>query len=609
MKHTSFQARRSLLTLALMGAFVAPGAYAATYTVDTLADDSNGSTCSLRDAVLSVNSGGDVGGCHADLTQAWGVNDTINLPAGTYRLAKGGLDETAVGTAETAAESNVPDASVGDLDVLKSVKIIGAGSGTTRIEWDPLETVPANTDRIFHIYTTNALTLNVDVVIQGVTLASGKTFEVDLGPNTDPMAYPNLHYYLRRAGGALALGAAANVVEIDTSLTGAANANTGGLGGSTGGESGATAYTLALTDVIIDGNSAQGDGGGAYIAAPTTATNVVLSNNRATTNGGGIYNEGNTSITNSTLSGNRAEGGGGIFTTGSNAVAISRTTFSGNRAIGGGAISNRSGVTVNLVNSTLSGNFGRDVGAGLYTNGSVNLNFVTIANNVAGADSPTSGSGINTFPSGSGVLTLKNVLLAGNKKGLPYDPLVPATDPLSDSFVVPDAATIAALPPANCGTTSGGGGITVTSLGHNLSGATDTTCNITVSFLMDTTDQNNVDPKIGALALNAPGLTQTHALLAGSPALGAGVAVAGVTLDQRGITRDATPDIGAYEEPTIVIPPTTPPTDTTGTTGGGGGGGCTVNPDAEFDPGLLALLATAIGGVFLRRRRQQAARR
>jgi hypothetical protein len=90
-------------------------------------------------------------------------------------------------------------------------------------------------------------------------------------------------------------------------------------------------------------------------------------------------------------------------------------------------------------------------------------------------------------------------------------------------------------------------------------------------------------------------LTLTHALLAGSPALGAGLATSGVTTDQRGIARDATPDIGAYEvpNPISVAPPV----------GSGGGGGCTVNPDAQFDAGLLALLAAALGGLMLRRRR------
>ena len=249
------------------------------------------------------------------------------------------------------------------------------------------------------------------MAIQGVTLSGGKTFQVDL--LVDP-ANANFHYYLRRAGGALALGAAANVVHIDTTLTGSANANAGGLGGSTGGESGATAYTLALTDVIVDGNSAEGDGGGVYIAAQTTATNVVLSNNTSMTNGGGIYNEANTTITNSTLSGNTAEGGGGLFATGSNTVTFKGSTLSGNTAVGGGALSSRSGVTVKMVNSTVSGNTGSDVGAGIYTNGAVNLNFVTIAKNISAADSSTCRFRNQYLPCRCSTITLKNVLLEGN---------------------------------------------------------------------------------------------------------------------------------------------------------------------------------------------------
>jgi hypothetical protein len=563
----------------LAAALVAPSAKAATITVDasSIDDDAAGavSGCSLREAVLSVNAGGNRGNCTANVTEAYGTNDTILLPTGTYTLTIGGLDEQEATTPVTdpPTVTNAPDASVGDLDLIKSVKILGAGSGSTRIEWAASMPSSANTDRIFHIYNTETVANNVDVVIQGVTLAGGKTFQVDLG--IAPPAVPSTgmldrKYYLRRAGGALALGGAASVVLVDPNLTGAANASDGGLGGSTGGESGATTYTLQLSDVIVDGNSAEGDGGGLYIAAQTTATNVVLSNNASTTNGGGMYNEGNTVISNSTIKGNQSEGGGGMFATGSNTVSMRGTTFSGNTAVGGGAISSRSGVSINMLNSTISGNTGLDVGAGLYTNGNATLNFVTIAKNISAADSSTAGSGINVFPSSGGARTLilKNVLLEGNLRGT--------------------AGNI----PANCGRT--GSGITGASQGHNLS--SDTTCNdvATVTWLDDTSDQNSLDPKIGALAANG-GPTETHALLTGSPALGAGIATAGVTTDQRGTTRDATPDIGAYEEPAPVVPAPA--------AGGGGGGGCTATTaKAPFDPVLPLLAAMGLAGWAMRRR-------
>jgi predicted outer membrane repeat protein len=305
-------------------------------------------------------------------------------------------------------------------------------------------------------------------------------------------------------------------------------------------------------------NQAQGDGAGIYTASPMTLTGVLVSNNTSTVNGGGIYNEGNTSIIGSTISGNRAEGGGGLFLTGSNTVTISGTTLNGNRAIGGGAVSGRSGVTINMVNSTISGNLGDDVGAGFYSNGPASLRFVTIANNVAGADAPEAGAGINVFPSGAVTVSLKNVLLAANKKGW---------DPVADPDGPADPAT---LPSANCGYT-GSISLAITSNGHNLS--SDLTC----TTLTEPTDRFNVDPRIGALADNG-GPTFTHALLSGSPALSAGAPEVGVITDQRGQPREVPPDIGAFELDNI----------------GGGGGGCAAVGNGRLDPTFPALLAAGL---------------
>lgn len=573
------QAKRSLLSLAIMAAFAMPSAYAATLNVTTTADVLNGSDglCSLREAVMSVNAGANSGDCVAVVTEAYGTNDTINLPAGTYQLTLIGLDETPSTTDSTAVTQNTPNASIGDLDLTASVKIIGAGSGTTSVQWAAGGVDKTVADRVFHIYNT-ASSGNVDVTIQGVTVANGRAFQEDLG--VDPVD-ASFHWYYRRAGGAIALGEAAKVVKIDTTISGADNAKNsdGGQGGSTGEETTSVTYSLTLSDVVAKDSSAQGDGGGLYIAATTTATNTVVQGNTSTTNGGGFYIEAPATITTSTIANNISEGGGGLFVTGAKPITVTRSTFSGNRAVGGGAVSGRAGITINMDNSTLSGNLAQDVGAGFYHNGQAVLRFVTIANNVTGADSASAGSGINTFPSGSVAVDLRNVLLAGNVRA--WVPTDYKTDPFPDTT---------ALTPSNCGGT-GMGVQNINSLGNNLS--SDTTCTAVLDQVA--TDKNNVDPKIGALAANG-GLTQTHALLTGSPALGAGAAIGGITIDQRGTTRDATPDIGAFEVPTPA-------------SSGGGGGGCTVNPGAAFDPGLLALLGAAIGGLFLRRRRQAVVRR
>ena len=59
----------------------------------------------------------------------------------------------------------------------------------------------------------------------------------------------------------------------------------------------------------------------------------------------------------------------------------------------------------------------------------------------------------------------------------------------------------------------------------------------------------------GALG-NYGGPTETMALLPGSPAIGAGIALSGVTTDQRGEPLDSpAPDIGAYQTQGFTVTP------------------------------------------------------
>ena len=89
-----------------------------------------------------------------------------------------------------------------------------------------------------------------------------------------------------------------------------------------------------------------------------------------------------------------------------------------------------------------------------------------------------------------------------------------------------------------------------TSLGHNLIGNTDGSSGWVDSDLL------NVDPLLGPLQDNG-GPTMTMALLPGSPAIDAGIAVEGVTTDQRGISRTISgpPDIGAFEFAALTMNP------------------------------------------------------
>lgn len=566
----------------LAGGFVVGVTQAATLTVNTVTDEtaaseteSGNGQCSLRAAVTAINDGANAGGCENSPTaERYGVNDTINLPAGTYDLTipqaaaspheYGEYSVTESSDSKSFSVSMPPDNpdnpynSQGDLDIEKSVTIVGAEPGAT------IQAGTGFNDRILHIYAPSG---TVDVTLQNLTIKGGTSPLNDEEVGTDISGNP---WNLRIQGGGIATGIGATAYNTATSGSETNGSGTGGSGGSGGVETGAT-YMLTLDHTSVIGNAA-GDGGGLYSTATLTAYQSTLSDNTATANGGGLYNDAAMTMVGSTLNGNQAEGGGGFFDTGSHNSLVVGSTISRNIATGGGGISSRSLVTLTLVDSTVSDNQANDTGGGIYTNGNVKMYFDTVANNtVAGETGETEtdteggtgagGAGINTF--GSGVIELSNTLLADNMVG----------------------TTI-----ANCGA-SGGANTTANLVddGYNLDSGTS--CDLHAGG-----DLSNIAPQIGTLGLNG-GLTETNALLSGSPAINAG-SIAGVptftvlgtsfnpaAIDQRGIARNNTPDIGAYE---VFSAPVVPSTGGgTGTTSSGGGGGGTI--------GVWALLA--LGGL------------
>ena len=80
----------------------------------------------------------------------------------------------------------------------------------------------------------------------------------------------------------------------------------------------------------------------------------------------------------------------------------------------------------------------------------------------------------------------------------------------------------------------------LTSLGNNV--FTDTSCGAAATDQLVAGGGAGVD----VLADNG-GPTQTHALGAGSPAIDAADPTAAPVVDQRGLPRDATPDVGSFE--------------------------------------------------------------
>jgi hypothetical protein len=281
--------------------------------------------------------------------------------------------------------------------------------------------------------------------------------------------------------------------------------------------------------LTINGNGATIDGAGAFIIITVrtnlTLNNVTLQNGRASGfQGGAIYQASLSTITinNSTLRNNYADSFGGAIQNNNGTLIINNSTFSGNSTgtvgvIFGGAIYNQSG-TVTITNSTFTGNTAAYAGAIFSNGGAVTINSSTIAGNSA-----------NGAPGGvlrnAGAMTLQNTIVAGNTCcGGSF-----ASD-MTGSF---------------------------TSLGYNLIGAVNPGAYSPGPSGAGSTDITNVSANLGSLANNG-GPTQTMALNAGSPAIGA-VLTGCQAADQRGILRPAANcDIGAFQL-TAYVPPV--PTD------------------------------------------------
>jgi len=317
------------------------------------------------------------------------------------------------------------------------------------------------------------------------------------------------------------------------------NNSTRGLGGGAVNNSG----TMSISGSTFTGNSATAAFGvGGAVSSFTNSPNQLtiagslITGNSAAADGGGVSTafSGTANITNSTVSNNTANsdnntsgsGGGLYFRSDAGTVTVSGSTINGNQALGNAtAAGNGGGINVqgnlNLTNSTVSGNTaGRD-GGGIYddftggTNSNVAITSSTIVNNTA----TVNGGGLRGSTSvGDAPTSVRNTIIANNT--------------------------------ANGGTSQDVSGA-VASQGFNLF-ETTTGATITGDTATNITGQ---DPNLGALQNNG-GLTFTHALLAGSPAIDKGNSF-GLTIDQRGTMRpydnSSIPnqadgaDIGAFE--------------------------------------------------------------
>ncbi|MCB1767197.1 MAG: DUF642 domain-containing protein [Candidatus Competibacteraceae bacterium] len=411
----------------------------------------------------------------------------------------------------------------GEIEIIGRMTITGPGAGLLAVSGN-------NASRVFNVSSLGA-------TISGLTIKEGKSYYdgggiYNAGYLTLNQVTVSDNTATHSGGGIFSTGSLTL-----TDVTVSDNTADDGAGGGNGAGGGISLYggTATLTDSVVKNNQAYSGGGISLSEGTATLTDSIVKSNQAYS-GGGIYlSKGTATLTNTTIDGNQTSGGdGGGILCSYNTLIITNSTLSNNSSpsIGGGIVVSIG--TATITNSTLSGNVAHNSGGGIY----VHLSYVTVTNSTLTANLATQqGGGIYSYAG----LTLHNSIVAGNTA-------------LNGPEVYGDSST------ESTSNLFGENGVS------GVQGLTPSATEVIAGPLSSV---------IGPLADNG-GPTQTHALVAGSPALDAGnngLIPSGVTTDQRGdgFPRivGGTVDIGAVE----------------GTSGGGAGNSTNLIVNGSFEEG------------------------
>ncbi len=264
-------------------------AHAGNFAVTTTADGGPGS---LRDAITQANADPDL--------------DTITLPAGTYTLTKGGIDEDLNAT--------------GDLDITGATTIIGAGSGLTIIDAHGI-------DRAFDL-------LAGPVTLQSLTVTNGSVAPKQSGGNVREQPYVDLTI-------------------ADSVISNGSASYGGGIQGDKG------ALTIVRSELVgnsIAGVSGNGGVGAAIYKGGTNQGSLSLTDSLVTNNHAGnnsvaiVYVTAGAAISNSTISNNTAESRVLVLEAQQSdnfAISLDHVTVANNTTISGGG--GGAGLSINLI--------------------------------------------------------------------------------------------------------------------------------------------------------------------------------------------------------------------------------------------------------------------
>ena len=322
-----------------------------------------------------------------------------------------------------------------------------------------------------------------------------------------------------QSGSVVTFQGASVSMTLDGFLVTGGNAASGGMGGGiTIDESSPT-----IRNTTVYSNQATADGGGIYISGGlATIENSAISDNNANGCCGGIHvgNNANVTISNTVLSGNIASYGGGLGVFSGSTTTITQSTISSNNSDfefgqGGGLHISGLGATVDITDSVLKDNLTRDHGAAISSDGgTVNLTNVLITGN------QSSSLNANVFAISNTDFTLMNSTIADNNPGGAQAVLLwSGALTMTNSIMWNNALNIQPDP-----------------------GCTDCTVVVTYSDVGGGwTGTGNIDGD--PLFVNSG----DYRLQPTSPCIDRGTLTGAPLMDIEGNSRDAAPDMGAYE--------------------------------------------------------------
>ncbi|MBO9664785.1 choice-of-anchor Q domain-containing protein [Dokdonella sp.] len=453
---------RSLAAALLIALFpVAAGAATIVVTSPDDTDPGAGGTCTLRQAIVSMNTGALAGSC-ANAGAAFGSGDTIHFAASAL------ADAATPGTIALADSADASGAVGGTLVVTGAELTIdgsawrGGGAGQYT---DGVTIVrPDGANHRFGIVRDTAAA-GGSLTLLGLSLGNGAATDACERNGGGGICIPTADLHLidstisdgDAAYGAGIYGGSGTLTVAGSTIRGGNAAYGGGIFSMSG--------TVMLDHSVLDGNVAN-CGGAVATAGTLIANDSTIGNGAALRRGGGIFTTtGSIRVNRSRLVGNDSYyGGGAILAKYAADITVAGSTISGNHAryVGGGIASY--GGTLSVTNSTISGNSTFRGGGGIHANGTLSLRHATVSGNTTngtggGIDGDGGGAIDDSIVAGNAQASGDDIALAGSwtgdhnltsATGLDLGPLQDNGGPTPTMLPGSASAAIDAIPAQEC---------------------------------------------------------------------------------------------------------------------------------------------------------------